>query len=70
MNEVKEKKHGCIMDTELDIVGWTCTERDVLCDVKFFMKEYYSGFFNDDGNKLIIRFNNGQKFSLSVEEIR
>lgn len=48
---------------------WTCDAIDLLLDIKFFMKEYYVAFFEDDNDRLIIKFKNGQKFRIIVNEI-
>ena len=48
---------------------WSCDALDVLLDVKFFLKEYYPAFFEDDGKSLIVKFNNGQKFKITAEEM-
>ena len=33
------------------------------------MKEYYSAFFSEEGNFVQVKFNNGQRFKITVEEI-
>lgn len=43
---------------------------DLLFDLKVLLKEYYIATFTDDGKSLLINFNNGQKFKLSLEEIK
>lgn len=41
---------------------------DLLADIKVLLKEYYIATFDDRGNSLNIKFNNGQKYRLTVEE--
>ena len=48
---------------------WTCDAIDLLLDIKFFMKEYYVAFFEDDNDRLIIKFKNGQKFRIFCRKI-
>lgn len=43
--------------------------QDLLIDLKVLMKEYYCGTFTNDGQSLMLRFYNGQKFALKIEEI-
>ena len=49
--------------------NWSCSAVDIKLDIKFLLKEYYSVFFDENGENLIVRFNNGQSFKISVEEI-
>ena len=42
----------------------------LLLDLKVLIKEYYTATFTADEKGLVIGFNNGQKFKISVEEIR
>ena len=69
MEKIESTKHSLATETELDKVSWSCEAKDVLRDIKFFMKEYYTGFYSDDGESLTIRFNNGQKFQIAVREL-
>lgn len=70
MERIKKFKHFLATDTELDNVTWSCESNDILRDIKFLMREYYTGFYSEIDNGLIIRFNNGQKFKLTVSEIK
>ena len=70
MKKIKTIKHTCVLDTDLDKPNWSCDENDLLCDIKRFMQEYYVGFFTNDGKGLVVKFNNGQSFCVSVKEIK
>ncbi|MGN0788566.1 MAG: hypothetical protein ACI4MY_01405 [Christensenellales bacterium] len=67
---MKTKRYTSVLDTDLDKPNWTCDEKDLLCDIKRFMQEYYVGFFTNGGKSLTIKFNNGQCFCVSVKEIK
>ena len=69
MKKEKQCKHKPITEIDLGERGWVCDEKDVLMDLKFFMKEYYSAFFSEEGNFVQVKFNNGQRFKIMVEEI-
>lgn len=70
MDNIKFNEHLCVTDTELDKVSWSCDAKDILLDIKFFMRKYYNGFFNEDGESLNLKFNNGQRFIVSVKELK
>lgn len=40
----------------------------LLTDIKVLLKEYYVATFSEDGNNLVLKFNNGQKFKLTLFE--
>lgn len=40
----------------------------LLTDIKVLLKEYYLATFNEDGNQLLLKFSNGQKFKLTLSE--
>ena len=42
---------------------------DLFLDIKFLLKEYYMGTFTNDGKALMLKFTNGQKFRLSLNEV-
>ena len=48
---------------------WKVNEKDVLNDIKYFMKEYClcSAVFN--GKRVQLNYENGQKFIVEVEKI-
>lgn len=70
MEKIQSTKRACVTDTEMEKVSWSCEAKDVLSDIKFFMREYYVGFYDENGENLIVQFNNGQKFSISVAEVK
>ena len=70
MDKIKTTEHSCVTDTELDKLNWSCDAKDVLLDIKFFMREYYVGFSSKVGESLVVQFINGQKFSIAVTELR
>lgn len=37
-------------------------------DIKVLLKEYYVATFSEDSNNLVLKFNNGQKFRLTLFE--
>ncbi len=47
---------------------YTVEAHDLLIDIKVLLKEYYAATFNNDGQTLIMRFNNGQVFHLTLKE--
>ena len=70
MERIETMENSVVTDTELGNATWVCDESDVLSDIKFFMRQYYVGFYTQNGNGIIIKFNNGQKFCVSVNEIK
>ena len=42
----------------------------IILDLKAMIKEYYFATFSEEGNSLILKFSNGQKFRLSIDEIK
>ena len=44
-------------------------KQDLLIDLKVLMKEFYVATFTDNGQSLVISFDNGQKFALEIQEI-
>lgn len=51
-------------------VNWVCDVDDILRDIKIFIHENYTACYDEDGKSLIVKFNNGQKFRISVNEIK
>ena len=45
-------------------------EMSLMMDVKVLLNEYYLATFDENGNSMKIALNNGQKFRLTVEEIK
>lgn len=66
----KNKKHYFVTgnsDTELTYV---VDEHGILLDLKWLMKEYYVATLCDNENQPTLSFSNGQKFLISVNEIK
>lgn len=45
-------------------------EMSLMMDIKVLINEYYLATFNENGNSLKIALNNGQKFRITVEEMK
>ncbi|MBO5223642.1 MAG: hypothetical protein J6C23_03930 [Clostridia bacterium] len=69
MENIEPVEHFNATSTELDKVNWVCDSKDILRDIKFYIREYYIGFYNEDSESLTIKFNNGQKFRVVVTEM-
>ena len=70
-NKMKQENH--IMTTDLDLAQYcdfkfTVDAESLLMDIKFLLKTYYCGTFEEDEKALKLSFNNGQKFLLKLEE--
>lgn len=67
------KDNGHIFLTETEsaegVLNFEIDASDLLLDIKVLLKEYYVATFTGDGSALVIKFNNGQKFKLNLEEI-
>lgn len=50
-------------------LGFTVDKLGLLMDIKALLKEYYIATFDENGSALEIAFNNGQKFTLTVQEV-
>lgn len=50
-------------------INWKVDSDSLLFDLKFIMKEYYIGTFSENGESLRIKFNNGQIFEVTINEI-
>lgn len=71
MNNNKQS-HKCLRDYgfhegQLD---YTVDVFSLMLDMKALMSEYYVATFTQEADSLLIQFNNGQKFSVKVEEIK
>ena len=42
--------------------------RELAAGLLFLLKEYYIGSFRMDGNEVVVAFNNGQRFTVTVEQ--
>lgn len=54
---------------EEDIPSWEVDAKDLLLDLKVLIKEYYIATLNSQSNSLLLKFTNGQKFSIVVKEL-
>ena len=66
----KTKKHYFVTgNTDIDL-NYNVDEHGILLDLKWLMKEYYIATMTDSDNELTLCFTNGQKFLISVNEIK
>ena len=70
MNKIIPAQYFCVLENAVDTQSWVCDAQDVLRDIKFFIRESYVGFYSETGESLVVKFNNGQKFRISVVEIK
>lgn len=65
------KPHLFVVETESakEAFNYTVTSYDLLLDLKTLMSEYYVATFDINGEKLILKFNNGQQFELKIDEV-
>ncbi len=64
-------KNNHVYLTELENsnkLNYSVDAHSLLIDIKILLKEYYLATFNEEGNRLIIKFNNGQKFKLTLTD--
>lgn len=68
---MSDKEHVLLPKYEC-LQGLTCKvdERSLMFDIKVLLKEYYMATFCADGKTLQIALNNGQKFCITIEEIK
>ena len=63
--------HTLVTTSEIAVAENTatiCDAEDIALDIKYLISEYYNAFLKADGRTLSIKFNNGQKFLVTVEE--
>ena len=65
-----QENHICLTKVAGEEIKWVCEEKDLLLDIKYLIKEYYVATINSKGNVLNIKFNNGQKFAITIKEIK
>lgn len=70
MIEFNKGRHSFVIDSELSDLNWTTDPSALIFDLKYLIKEYYLCTFSETGNSLELRFNNGQKFEISVRELQ
>lgn len=51
-----------------NVANRSCREQDLVFDIKYFMEDFYLAKFIENGNKLRVLLDNGQKFTISVKE--
>ena len=66
-NQSKCSDH--IFTAQLNDMQYQVEVEDLFLDLKFLLKEYYMGTFTNDGKALMLKFTNGQKFKLSLNEV-
>ncbi|MDE5755766.1 MAG: hypothetical protein K2I23_01600 [Clostridia bacterium] len=66
-NQSKCSDH--IFTAQLNDTQYQVEIEDLFLDLKFLLKEYYMGTFTNDGKALMLKFTNGQKFKLSLNEV-
>ena len=58
-----------IFNAQLSDLQYQVEIEDLFLDLKVLLKEYYMGTFTNDGKALMLKFTNGQKFRLSLNEV-
>ena len=58
-----------IFNAQLSDMQYQVEIEDLFLDLKVLLKEYYMGTFTNDGKALMLKFTNGQKFRLSLNEV-
>ena len=68
----QDKEHTFINEMECaeNKFNFNLCVHELLIDVKVLLKEYYAATFSEDGNALLMNFTNGQKFKLTLQEIK
>lgn len=69
MMQNKSKCNEHIFNTQLNDLQYKVEVEDLFLDLKVLLKEYYMGTFTNDGQALMLKFTNGQKFKLSLVEV-
>ena len=66
-----KQSHVFITETECakEAFNYTVTPYELLLDLKVLMSEYYVATFDVNNEKLLLNFNNGQRFMLKIEEV-
>lgn len=71
--DMNDKLKNSLSQNESD--AWPTPEywinaHDLLLDLKCLCKEFYAMTLTEDENFLTLRFNNGQTFHLTIEEVK
>ena len=64
----KQKDHSFLTDPEISDLTSRVDIKAILFDLKYLLKEYYIATFTEEGQTLLVEFNNGQKFEIIVRE--
>ena len=56
------------MEQEGEMHDAVTDSRELAAGLLFLLKEYYIGSFRMDGNEVVVAFNNGQRFTVTVEQ--
>ncbi len=65
------KKHITAIECESSNgIMSTIDKTDLLLDIKYLINEFYFATFSDADDALNMTFNNGQKFRLTINEIK
>ena len=65
------QSHVFVTETESaqETFNYKVTPYELLLDLKVLMSEYYVATFDVNNEKLLLNFNNGQRFVIKIEEI-
>lgn len=61
-------KSGHLFIKDMEEIDVRVDELSILLDLKVLLKDYYTATFTSDERGLEIKFDNGQKFAISVKE--
>lgn len=56
------------MKKQIEKANRSCSEQDVVFDIKYFMQDFYFAKFISNNNEVRVLFDNGQRFTISVKE--
>lgn len=56
------------MNEEGEMRDSVMNSQELAAGLLFLLKEYYIGSFRMDGNEVVVAFNNGQLFTVTVEQ--
>ena len=65
------QSHVFVTETESaqEAFNYKVTPYELLLDLKVLMSEYYVATFDVNSEKLLLNFNNGQRFVIEIEEM-
>ena len=70
MDKRQKQNHIFVKDSGVEALDGRTDSLSLLLDLKVLIKEYYTATFTVDERGLVIGFNNGQKFKITVDEIK